>query len=301
MKASLTKDQVLVIAAFAAIYFLWGSTYVVIKIGIAHFPPLLFSGSRFTLTGIILLIYALIKGHPLPNNKNDLIHHSIIGVLLLFGGNGLLAYGVQWVDSGIASLLIACVPLFMALIEFFIIKNDRLHFTGWLGLFIGFCGVALLVIPGADHSSINVTGVLIIILAAFLWACGSVYSKTSVYSGPMVGGVTVQMLAGGIALLIFSISRGELTRFSISPGSLLAILYLIIFGSLIGYFSYLFLLQKCSAARVGTYAYVNPPIAILLGNLILKEPITPNILLSGLVILLGVLLVQTSKYKKHYD
>lgn len=300
MKASLTKEQVLVMAAFAAIYFIWGSTYVVIKIGIAHFPPLLFSGSRFTLTGIILLIYALIKGHSLPNNKKDLIHHCIVGVLLLFGGNGLLAYGVQWVNSGIASLLIACVPLFMALIEFFIIKNDKLHFMGWLGLFVGFCGVALLVIPGTDNSSINVIGVMVIILAAFLWACGSVYSKTSVFSSPMVGGIAVQMLAGGIPLLIFGISQGELSKLSINPDSLLAILYLIVFGSLIGYFSYLYLLQKCSAARVGTYAFVNPPIAILLGNLILKEPITPDIILSGLVILLGVLLVQTSKYKKHF-
>lgn len=300
MKASLTKEQFLIIAAFAAIYFIWGSTYVVIKIGIAQFPPLLFSGTRFTLTGIILLIYALIKGHSLPSNKKDLIHHASVGVLLLFGGNGLLAYGVQWLDSGIASLLIACVPLFMALIEFFVLKNDKLHFMGWLGLFIGFFGVALLVIPGSDSTSINALGFMVVILAAFLWACGSVYSKTFVYSGSMVGGVTVQMLAGGIALLIFGVSQGDLSKLSVDSGSLLAILYLIVFGSLIGYFSYLFLLQKCSAARVGTYAYVNPPIAIILGNLILKEPITADIIFSGLVILLGVLLVQASKYKKHF-
>lgn len=298
MKDSFTKEQVFIIAAFAAIYIIWGSTYVVIKIGITNFPPLLFSAFRFIVTGIVLLIYASIRGHPLPDNKKDIIHHSVVGLLLLFGGNGLLAYGVQWLNSGVASLLIASVPLFMALIEFFILKNDKLRFSGWLGLFIGFCGVALLVIPGSKNSSINIFGVAVIMLASFLWACGSVYSKTFVYRGSMVGGVTVQMLAGGFALFIFGALQGDFSKLSVDTSSLFAILYLIIFGSLIGYFSYLFLLQKCSAARVGTYAYVNPPIAILLGHLVLNEPITTNIIFSGLVILLGVLLVQTSKYTK---
>lgn len=185
----------------------------------------------------------------------------------------------------------------MAVIELFIPCRPRIDLKGWIGLLIGFSGVALLVLSGSGTGSSNIMVSAIILLAAACWAIGSVYSKGFTPTGSVVANIGVQMLAGGIGLCIVGSALGELGRISLSVKGIGAMLYLIVFGSLIGYSSYIYILQKWPAAKAGTYAYVNPPVAFLLGALVLGEPFTLTMLLSTVIILAGVLMVQLSKTK----
>lgn len=290
------KEHKLIWAAYIAVCVFWGSTYLAIRIGVQELPPLLFAGVRFLIAGGIILGYAALRNLPYPSRLKDFKAYSLIGLLLIFGGNGMVVFAEQWVHSGIASLLVATVPLFMALIEYFFVRKERLSWKGWVGLLLGFAGVGILVMADDLTSAVNPLGALLLILACLSWAAGSVYSKTVVKpTGSVVTHIGIQMLAGGIALTLSGLLAGEASRFHLSLRGAGAMIYLIIFGSLIGYSAYVYLLQKWPAARVGTYAYVNPVIAVLLGALILGEKLTPSILGATAVILLGVLLVQTSK------
>ena len=291
------SEESKVVAAFIAICILWGSTYLAIRIGVSAFPPELFAGMRFFVAGSLMLIFARLRGLEFPTNLNSIKNQSIVGLFLLLGGNGLVVWAEQWVHSGIASLLIATIPLFIALIELFIPGRPKIELKGWLGLLIGFSGVVILVLSSSGVGSINVKGAILLLAASFLWAMGSVYSKSFKPEGSMIVNIGIQMLAGGIALLILGISLGELPRVSISLKGIGALLYLIIFGSLLGYTSYIYVLEKWPAAKAGTYAYINPPVAVLLGTLVLKEPFTLTVLFATAVILSGVLMVQLSKVK----
>jgi len=293
------SEESKVISAYLAVCILWGSTYLAIRIGVSAFPPELFAGIRFLLAGTMMLLYAKFKGLAFPSDLKSIRDQSIVGLFLLLGGNGLVVWAEQWVNSGIASLLVATIPLYMAVIELFVPGRPRIDFKGWLGLIIGFSGVALLVLSGPGEGSTDFRGTVALLLAAFLWAVGSVYSKGFTPTGSVVSNIGVQMLAGGIGLSIVGVSLGELSRISISAKGIGAMLYLVVFGSLIGYSSYIYILQKWPAAKAGTYAYVNPPVAFLLGALILDEPFTLTLLVSTAVILTGVLLVQLSKTKNN--
>lgn len=289
------NEESKVIAAYIAVCMLWGSTYLAIRIGVSAFPPELFGGVRFVIAGALMLLFARLRGLEFPTNMKSIRDQSIVGLFLLLGGNGLIVWAEQWVHSGVTSLLVATIPLFMAVIELFIPGRPRIDFKGWLGLIIGFSGVAILVLSNSGESSLDIKGAIAILLAAFLWATGSVYSKGFKPTGSVVSNIGIQMLAGGIGLLIVGISIGELSRVSLSAKGIAALLYLIVFGSWIGYSSYIYVLQKWPAAKAGTYAYVNPPVAFLLGALVLGEPFTITVLFSTVIILVGVLLVQLSK------
>jgi len=289
------QERKLIWAAYISVCVFWGSTYLAIRIGVQELPPLLFAGIRFLIAGGIILGYAALKRLPYPSRAADFKAFSIVGLLLLLGGNGLVVMAEQWVHSGIASLLVATVPLFMALIEFIFIRKERLAWKGWMGLLIGFAGVGVLVMADDLASAVNPLGALLLIIACLSWAGGSVYSKTLKPTGSVVTHIGIQMLAGGVALTLAGLAAGEASRFHLTPTGIGAMVYLIIFGSLIGYSAYIYLLQKWPAARVGTYAYVNPVIAVLLGALILGEKLTFSVLGATAVILLGVLLVQTSR------
>ncbi len=289
------NEESKVIAAYIAVCILWGSTYLAIRIGVSAFPPELFAGARFLIAGALMLLFARLRGLEFPTKLTSFRDQSIVGLFLLLGGNGLVVWAEQYVHSGVASLLVATIPLFMAVIELFIPGRPRIDFKGWLGLIIGFSGVAMLVLSNSGEGSIEIKGVVALIIAAFLWAIGSVYSKGFKPTGSVISNIGIQMLAGGIGLIIVGIALGELPRVSLSVKGMGALLYLIVFGSWFGYSSYIYVLQKWPAAKAGTYAYVNPPVAILLGALILGEPFTLTVLLSTVVILAGVLLVQLSK------
>lgn len=284
-----------VILAYLAVCIIWGSTYLAIRIGVSEFPPELFAGIRFSIAGGLLLLYEWWRGHKFPSTWSDVRKQATVGLFLLLGGNGLVVWTEQWVHSGITALLLASVPLFMALVELALPDGSRLDFKGWAGLLLGFSGVALLVLSGSSTNSIDLLGGSLLLLASFLWACGSVYSKRLTPTGTMISNIGIQMLAAGIALFLLGVLLGELPQVHVTYRGMGAMVYLIFVGSMLGYSSYTYILRKMPASKAGTYAYINPIVAVILGALILSEPVSPNMLVSAAIILGGVLLVQVSK------
>jgi drug/metabolite transporter (DMT)-like permease len=281
--------------AYLAVCFFWGSTYLAIRVGVQDSPPLIFAGIRFVIAGGMMLGYCKLKGYDLPKEKTDIANMAIVGLLMLLCGNGLVVYAEQWVSSGIASLIIATVPLFMAIIEFFFLRNVKMDLKSISGLLLGFGGVAYLMLGDAETAAIDLKGLLILSFASLFWAAGSVHSKTIKFKGHIFANIGTQMLAGGVGLIIASLIKGEFAELHFTLNSFLAILYLIVFGSFVGYSCYIYILQKWTAAKAGTYAYVNPVVAIMLGALLLKESITVSVIISMIIVIVGVVLVQSSK------
>jgi drug/metabolite transporter (DMT)-like permease len=290
------KEELKSILAFLCVCIVWGSTYLAIKIGVSAFPPALFAGFRFLPAGIAMIVYARIKGLEFPN-LFDIRRHSVIGLFLLVGGNGGVVLASQWVYSGLTSLIVASMPIFMALIELAFPGSGKIGGRGWFGLILGFCGVILLVVTNSGTGAVNLAGAVILVCAAIFWSIGSVYSKQFKATGSIVTHIGIQMLAGGISFIIIGLLMGESSRISLSPQGIGSILYLAVFGSILGYSCYIYVLGRWPAAKAGTYAYVNPIVAIFLGGLILKEVISLSVILCAVVILGGVFLVQTSKLK----
>lgn len=244
------------------------------------------------------MLYAYYKGYKFPEKVTDVKRQAIVGLFLLMGGNGIVVWAEQWVYSGATSLLMAIVPLFNAILELFLPNGPRIGIKGWFGLILGFGGVALLVLTGATANIVDVSGGLLLMLAAFLWSMGSVYSKTFKASGTMVTNIGIQMFAGGIGLTIIGLLLGEAGQIHLTGKGLGAMAYLIIFGSILGYSSYIYILQKWPASKAGTYAYVNPIVGVFLGAVLLGEPVSSKVFLSAIIILGGIFLVQLSKTNK---
>ena len=288
-----------VIAAFAAVYVLWGSTYLAIRIGVATMPPFLMAGCRFLLAGGLFYIVLRLRGAPTPT-RQQWKNAAIIGTLLLLGGNGMVCWAEQTVPSSLAALLVAAAPIWFAVFEWLRPNGRHPTHRTLLGLVVGFSGVILLVISSSGHAggpaTVSLAGVLALVVACASWAGGSIFSKYHTPSFHSIWMTTAaQMLCGGVANLVVSLLRGEWTSFKIeqvSGSSLLAFFYLVIFGAWIGYGAYVWLLKHCAPTKVATYAYVNPVIAVLLGWLVLHEPLTPIIGVAAIIILAGVLLVQ---------
>ncbi len=295
------REETKVILAYIAVCIIWGSTYLAIRIGVSDFPPALFAGIRFLVAGALVLLYAYSRGYKFPENITDVRRQAIVGLFLLLGGNGLVVWAEQWVFSGVTALILAIVPLFNAILEWFLPNGPRMRLTGWFGLFLGFIGVGLLVLTGSDTNIIDILGGILLLLASFSWSMGSVYSKTFKASGTMVANIGIQMLAGGIGLTIVGLILGEAGRIHLTSKGLGALAYLIVFGSILGYSSYIYLLQKWPASKAGTYAYVNPIVGVFLGAVILGEPVSPYVFISAIIILGGVLLVQLSKTNRKIE
>lgn len=286
----------IVLIAYLAVCLFWGSTYLAIKIGVEHLPPFLMAGSRFIIAGSIMLLYAKFKKLKFPKGLKAYVPFALVGCFMLTGGNGLVTIAEKTVASGIASLFVAMVPIYIAILEIVILKTTRLSLQGFIGLFIGFIGVYMLVNPFEGSALITVSGSMMLLMAGLLWSIGSVFSKkldTGVHIIPSIG---IQMVSGGILLIILAVFSRERIG-TVNVEGLLALLYLIIFGSIIGYSSYIFVLSKWPASKAGTYAYVNPVVAIFLGYMILSETINTVMVFSSLLILLSVYLVQKSKMK----
>jgi drug/metabolite transporter (DMT)-like permease len=287
-----------VLTAFAAVYVVWGSTYLAIRMGVATLPPFLMAGVRFLIAGGLLLAWTTLRGAKLPTAR-QWRNSAVVGTLLLLGGNGLVCWAELTVSSSLAALIVAASPMWFALFEWARPGGQRPTLVTSLGLIVGFGGVALLVL-GTPHgsdaaSSTSVLGVLALVVACAAWAGGSIFSKhTDKPDSPWVS-TAAQMLTGGVSLLAVSLLTGEPGRFhldQVSARSFFAFLYLVVFGSWIGFGAYVWLLKNCAATKVATYAYVNPVIATLLGWWILDEPFTPRTALAALVILGGVVIVQ---------
>ncbi|MEG0775605.1 EamA family transporter [Clostridium sp.] len=295
MENNSKKEEKQIILAYIAVCIFWGSTYLAIRIGVGELPPTIFAGIRFIIAGSLMLGYAKFKGLAMPKNFSEILKISIVGIFLLVGGNGGVVWAETRVSSGIASLMVATVPLFMAIIESLLPSKPKLNKKGWLGLLIGFAGVAFLVLSDLNKATVDIIGLALLIVGALSWASGSVYSKSFTSSASTVSNIAIQMLSGGICLSIIGGFLGEFQKAQFTPKGLGALLYLVVFGSIIGYSCYIYILQKWPAAKAGTYAYVNPPVAVILGAIVLDEAISLKIVLATIIILFGVILVQRSK------
>jgi drug/metabolite transporter (DMT)-like permease len=271
-----TAPKSLVIAAFAAVYLVWGSTYLGIRLAIDSIPPLLMVGARFMLAGSILYGAMRAFGAARPTLR----HWGsafILGGLLLLGGNGGVVWAQQTVPSGIAALVVAAVPLWIILVDWLRPGGRTPNNLVWLGLAIGFGGVVLLVVGKSEGGQriVNPAGAVALIFATITWAFGSVYSRHAPKPNSALLAVAMQMLAGGFLQFLAGLALGEARQFSwerITSTSAWAFVYLTLIGSLVGFTAYVWLLQVSTPAKVSTYAYVNPLIAVALGHWIMMNP-----------------------------
>lgn len=285
--------------AYIAVCLVWGSTYLAIRVGVSEMPPALFAGLRFLLAGSIMLAYVYLKKLKLPQSLKEIKITATVGLFLLFGGNGLVVWSEQYIPSGLTALIISTVPLFVAVLDYLVPGGTRMAWKGWAGLLIGFSGVGILVAPWSGNGSSELLGFAGIVAASFIWAAGSVYSARNPVTGSMLAVSALQMLAAGIALTLTGIIAGELPRFYLTTRGAGALLYLIFAGSILGYSCFLYILKAMPPAKASTYSYVNPVVAVVLGWLALNESFTIREISATVVILAGVMLVQTSKFKPY--
>ena len=286
--------------AFAAVYVLWGSTYLAIRFGIETIPPFLMAGTRHLVAGLLLYIWMRSRGTPRPS-ATHWRSAAIIGGLMLLGGNGLVTWAEQRVPSGLAALIVASVPIWMAVLEG-LEKRARPGGAVIAGLLLGLAGIALLVAPGrfAGNGHVDPLGALALLTAALCWSIGSLYSRRVPLPASTFTATAMEMIAGGTWLWVAGLLFGEGSRLhlsAISMRSAVSLGYLILFGSLIGFTAYVWLLKATTAARVSTYAYVNPIVAVVLGALFAGEVITARVAIAALVIVGSVALIITSRSK----
>jgi drug/metabolite transporter (DMT)-like permease len=286
--------------ALIAVYIVWGSTYLAIRFAVETMPPFLMAAARFLIAGGILFAWRRKAGDALPTRR-QWKSAAIIGLFLLLGGNGGVVWAEQRVVSGIAALMVGASPLWMVLLDAFRPGGKRPGWQTWLGVLWGFSGIALLVGPAeftGNGTHLDLAGVGVLLLAAFLWSAGSLYSRSACLPDSPLMGTSMEMLVGGAGLLIFSTLVGDWGRLDlagIQMSSVWGLLYLIVFGSLVGFAAYTWLLRVAPTPLVSTYAYVNPLVAIFIGNLLASEPLTPRILLAAGVIVSSVVLINLSK------
>jgi len=288
----------LIWAALGVVYVVWGSTYLAIRVTIETIPPMISASLRFLLAGSILYAFAIRRGDREDRpTRAQWRSAAIVGALLFLGGNGGVVWAEQRIPSGIAALLVATVPLWMALIGFVGLK-ERLPRIAVAGLLVGFAGTALLIRPGGE-GAVDTLGALVVVGASLSWAVGSLYSRrASLPKRPLVS-ASMQMLCGGVALGVAGIAGGELGRVElgdISRSSALAFLYLIFFGAIAAFSCYAWLLRVAPTSLVSTYAYVNPVVAVALGWAIVDERVEPMTFLAGAIIVLAVAMIVTARH-----
>ena len=287
----------LVLSAFAIVYLVWGSTYLAIRFAIENFPPFLMASSRFLIAGSVLYAFARRFGGAAAPTRAEWRTTAIVGVLLLVFGNGLVVWAELSVASGVAALIVGVVPCCMVLVDWLRPNGSRPGVQVVMGLVLGLMGLLVLIGPDAlmGGGRPNGLGVAALILASFTWAVGSIYSRHAPMPRSPVLATGMEMLAASVGLAVLAIARGELApSVGILPLSLLSILgwlYLIVFGSIIAFTAYVWLLQVSTPARVSTYAYVNPVVAVLLGFAIAGEPLTTRMMVAAAVIVSGVVLI----------
>jgi drug/metabolite transporter (DMT)-like permease len=287
------------IAAFGAIYLVWGSTYLAIRVVVETLPPFLAGAGRFLLAGLLLGGFLAWRGVPLPT-RAQWHHATVTGVLLLLGGNGLVMWAERTIPSGLTALLIALTPIWFALLDWLRPGGRRPLPKTVFGIVVGFGGVVLLVTARGTgiHMTAHWPGVLALIGAGICWASGSLYSKYKPNDASPWMNSAAQMICGGMGLLLAGVVFGEAftTDWSrVSARSMAALGYLIVFGSLIAFSAYVYVLRASTPSRVSTYAYINPMIALFLGWALLDEIVTPQMLWGTLVILAGVIVISVSR------
>lgn len=288
--------------ALIAIYIIWGSTYLAIRYVVESMPPFTAAGMRFISAGLLIYIWRIAKGDPVPTRR-EWRDAGIIGLLLLLGGNGLVSWAEQFVPSGIAALLISTVPIWMVLIESLRRGGEKPTPRAIIGLVLGFAGIALMIGPGElsqQVGQLHPLGLIALPTAALLWSTGSVYAKSATLPKSTLMTTSVEMLVGSVGLFAFGALQGEWARFpfsSVLPNSWIGLIYLAIVGSLGGFVAYAYLLANAPISLISTYAYVNPVIALLLGAAVAQETLDGRTIFSAVVILGAVILITTGRGK----
>jgi drug/metabolite transporter (DMT)-like permease len=288
-------QRTMLISAFAAIYVVWGSTYLAIRVAVETLPPFLMAAARFLLAGVSLFALLRLRGQPLPT-RAQWRASAFAAVPMLVGGNGLVVWAEQTVTSSLAALIIATTPAWFALLDWMRPGGQRPTLQTVVGIIVGFAGVGLLinVRNGSTSEASHWLGALAVVAATAFWAGGSLYAKHSAKpDSPWMNGA-LQMITGGLGLLVVALLLGEPVRTDwgrVSDRSLWAFAFLVVFGSWIAFSAYVWLLNNTTPSKLSTYAYVNPVIAVFLGWLLLHEPVTVRTLWAAAVILTGVIII----------
>lgn len=285
------KQKTIILLALLSMYLIWGSTYLVIRIAIESIPPLLMTSARLFLAGTLLFVFLLVRRHSLPNRR-QWWNALIVGGLMLGGGLGMTTFAEQWIESGLAAVLVATVPLWTTLMVS--VGGEKPSRQEWFGIFVGLFGVLLL--NGEDNLQANPLGALLMLLAPISWALGSTLSRRlNLAKGSM--GFASEMLMGAGVLFVLALLRGEQITITPDASAILAWLYLAIFGSLIAFSAYMYLLQTVNVTLATSYAYVNPVVAVFLGVLVAGETISTWGLVAIGIILSAVVIISFAQRK----
>ena len=304
-EATVSPRRLALIAAFAALYLVWGSTYLGIRFAIESIPPFLMAGTRFFLAGIVMYVIAVWQGAP-KSSFAEWRTAFVIGTCLLFFGNGGVTVAEQWVPTGLASLLVATVPIYIALLAWLTGSAPRPRPLVFLGLVGGFVGVGILVGPAltavpATSSRHVGAGMLILLFSSLVWSIGSLYSRRARNAASPFLSAAQTMLCGGSLMMLAGFARGEAQDFDprqVTALSLGAFAYLVLVGAIVGYTAFIWLLRHCDPSKVATYAYVNPVVAVLLGAFFAGETLTVRTALATTIIIASVALVITAQQTK---
>ena len=301
MEASTQPTRWKTLLAFAIIYFVWGSTFYAIRVGVHEVPPLLFAAIRFLIAGFILFGWMLAHGERLPSGR-QWASIFLLGLMIFVLDYGLLFWAELRVPSGVAAVMLATIPAFMALSEIFILRTQRLTLRLAVALLIGVCGVAVLMSRALNlgDAPIDNVGAIALIIAAMSWSIASALMRKLPLPSSKVMSSGAQMLAGGLMLTIGAAALGEFRGFhpaAVSSSAWFALLYLIVPGSIIGFTAYTWLLHHESPTKVGTYAYVNPVVAVIIGYLLGGEELGPRTILGTMFVLVSVIVITTTRAK----
>ena len=306
MPSSLTETQSAqlrskIVLAFACVYFFWGSTYVAIRFGVEVLPPFVLASVRFLIAGPIMLAICAIRGVSLRLTRREFGLLAAIGILMLGLGNMGLVWCEQYLSSGLAALIIAIVPLYVAIFEAILPNGERLRAKGWIGVAIGFAGLIVLLSPGMmdgmHGDTRQLIGAAVALACAFFWTAGSILSRRSKLAVSPFTAAAWEMLFAGIFNLGIMLLSGDYHGATWNRQALSSVLYLVTFGSLVGYTAYIYLLDHVPVAKVATYAYINPIVAVILGAIFLHERMVAIEYIGMAAILIAVYLVTSSKLK----
>jgi len=291
-----------VLLAFAIIYFVWGSTFLAIRVGVREVPPFLLAGMRFLVAGIVLYGWMRARGTPSPSAR-EWGAASLLALLIFVFDYGLLFWAERRVPSGIAAVMMATIPAFMALAEIVFLRTQRLTLRLGLALLVGMSGVAVLVLPtmSLGEAPVDTAGALALLFAAISWSVASSLSRKLPSPAAKAMSSGAQMLAGGVLLTLTAALLGEFRGFhllAVSRGAWLALAYLIVAGSIVGFTAYVWLIHHESPTKVGTYAYVNPVVAVLVGYFLGGEAIGPRTIVGTLLVLVSVVVITTTPKEK---
>jgi drug/metabolite transporter (DMT)-like permease len=296
-------ERAVAFTSFAIVCVVWGTTYLFIRIAVETIPPLLLTGIRYTVAGLLLLAIARLRGERIPRDWRVLANLVFIGFLMVGVGNLSVVWAEQWVPSGMAALFVATAPFWAAIIELFRRDGERVHLRAGIGMAVGFLGVAMLMLPNGSSGQFDsklLIGALAIQLGSLGWQYGTARGKYNVKDVPLVTSAAIQTLTGGIIVDAAGLAIGEASRFYVTPRTFWALAYLTVFGC-VAYIAYVFALHHIRMTQMSLYAYVNPVVAVILGWLVLNERLTWLSIVAMVVILAGVALVQTAGRMKKLE